>query len=177
MMPRIKKQLIQMLSALSPAEIAKLVAPKLRVLRRERRAILKRLREIERQLAGLAPGLRGLKPGGRVRRRRRRRIVRAVAALRPIAPGPVRRARRGTMAAQVMSILANAGQPMRMRDIRNGLVGRGVPARKGLLNYLSRVLNTNAAFEKVGRGMYGLAAAPGRPARAGRRKKSAPATA
>lgn len=173
-MPRVRKHLVELLSALSPAEIAKLVAPRLESLRREEEAIRKRLQEVERQIAAIA--------GTAVVRRRRRRRVglrRRRLGRPPLGPRvgrpPVRRAKRGSVTANLRAVLEKATQPMRVKEIIAGLVRRGVARKPGLPNYISRLLSTNSAFVRAGRGLYRMAGSAAASARKiVRRKKAMP---
>jgi len=144
-MRRVKKQLVELLSSLSSSEIKqlhlKLVAPKLRSLRREKNAIEKRLHEIEREIAGLAP----------TKKRKARQPKRLRKAKR------VRRARRGTVLSKIKNVLQRASVPMRVKEVCNALVRAGMPKKKGLVNYVNRILSTNANFTKVGWGLYSIA--------------------
>jgi len=168
-MARVKKQLVELLSTLSSKEIqklqAKLLAPKVASLRREREKLQKRLREIERQLARVAKA----KP----RRRRVRRVRKARAKRAPV-KRVKRRARKGTIASRIEGILKRAPAPMRVKDICDALARAGVPKKKGLVNYVNRILSTNPAFSKAGWGVYSLAGKPSAaPAKKAARKKAA----
>jgi len=159
-MPRVKKQLVELISKLSPKEIeqirAKLLAPKLGSLRRERAKLVKRLREVRREIARLGAPVK----------RRRVRVRRA------------RRARKGTMASKIKAILGRAKAPMRVKNICAALVRSGVPRKKGLVNYVNRTLSTNPLFAKAGWGLYRLAGqAPAAPVKRAPRKKAEPAAA
>jgi len=174
-MPRVRKHLVELLSALSPAEIAKLVAPRLESLRREEEAIRKRLQEVERQIAAIA----GTAVVRRRRRRRvglrRRRLGRPPLGLPRVGRPPVRRAKRGSVTANLRAVLEKATQPMRVKEIIAGLVRRGVARKPGLPNYISRLLSTNSAFVRAGRGLYRMAGSAAASARKiVRRKKAMP---
>ena len=170
-MARIKKQLVALLSAMDPQQIAKLVSVKLKSLRREKAILDKRLSDIGRQIAGLAAPV-----ARKVRRRRRVRLGRPrlgrprVKQPRMKAAPVRRRAKKGTMAAKIRRILAHAKGPMRVRDLCASLVRSGVPKKPGLMNYLSRTLSTNPAFAKAGWGLYRLAGAAA-PAPAAKRRR------
>lgn len=175
-MAHVKKQLVELLSTLDPTEIeklqAKLLAPKLASLRREKGRLQKRLKEIERQLARVQKA----KPRRR-RRVRRVRAKRAPAKRAPVKRAPVkrvrRRARKGTIASKIERILKGAPAPMRVKDICNALARAGVPKKKGLINYVNRILSTGPAFTKAGWGLYRLATKPSAaPAKKASRKKA-----
>jgi len=169
-MARIKKQLVALLSALEPAQVAKLVSARLKTLQREKALLEKRLSEVARQIAGL-----GAPAAPKIRRRRRARRGRPPVS-KPVAKkaAPVRRrAKKGTMAAKIKEVLAQAKEPMRVKDLCAALVRSGIPKKKGLMNYVSRTLSTNAAFAKAGWGLYRLAgaAAPAPAKKRGRPRK------
>jgi len=168
-MRRVKKQLVELLSSLSAAEIkrlrSKLVAPKLESLRREKAAIKKRLHQIERQILRLA---------GRMVRKRRKLHRRTG----PRRAKRVRRAKRGTVIAKIKQVLARATSPMRVRDICNALARAGLKRKKGLVNYVNRTLSANPSFAKVGWGLYRIAGQASAPkTKKAARRRTPPETA
>lgn len=166
-MARVKKQFLELLSSMAPAELAKLQAkllgPKLKALRSERAKLVKRLKQVETELAGLE------KPAPRKRRKKAK--PRAVRRVRVVAR---RRRRKGTMADKIATILGKAGKPLRVRDICAALVKAGVPKKKGLVNYVNRTLSTNPRFRKAGWGLYVLAGGAAAAAAKKASKKKAP---
>ena len=167
-MARVKKQLLELIAGLSTGEIrrlhAKLVGPRLKSLQREKAAIEKRLRQVERRLAGLV----GVAP----RKQRKAKVGRP-----PAKRGG--RAKRGSVLAGVKRVLENAGGSLRVKEICDGLVRSGIPRKVGLKNYVSRMLSTNPAFTRAGWGLYRLAAKGLAPVgrKPGRKKAEAPVAA
>jgi len=163
-MARVKKQVIQLLSGLSARDIrqlqSKLVAPRLKALRREKAAIEKRLRMIGRQIAGLV----SLAPRKGRKLRKTKQLKRAKR---------VRPARKGTIASRIKGILQRTVAPMRVKEICSALIRAGMPKKKGLVNYVNRILSTNPTFAKAGWGLYCIAGkAPAPTAKKSLRKKT-----